>query len=156
MSAVGYDVTTEAAVALAAGVAKSILGVQAQAAAGLQIKSFELAFDGVTASAVPVFCELCYATFATNPPGTLSTNVTESQLYGRVLTPGFVGAANWSTEPTVLTVRKSWLLTPNAGLVMYQWPLGQEPDSAFNEGFVLRLTAPAVVNCRATMSVERI
>lgn len=156
MSAVGYSFQTEVAVALSAGVARSIIGAQAQAAAGLQVKSFEIAFDGVTASGVPVLVELCYATFAANAPGTNSTGTTEQQVYGRVLAAGFLAGAAWTTEPTVLTVKKSWLLTPNAGLVMYQYPFGQEPDSAFSEGFVLRCNAPAAVNARATMSVERV
>ncbi len=35
-------------------------------------------------------------------------------------------------------------------------PLGNEYDSALAEGFVLRFTAPASVNVRATMDVSRI
>ena len=104
MAAVGYSITTEGAVALAAATAKTILGAKAHANSGLQLKSFMVAFDGVTASAVPVLVELCYATFATNSPGTNSTSVTVRQAHGRVLTAGFTGAKNWTTEPTVLTV----------------------------------------------------
>lgn len=156
MSAVGYDVTTEGAVALAAATAKSILGVKAHANSGLQVKGFEVAFDGVTASAVPVLVELCYATFATNSPGTNSTSVTPRQGHGRVLTAGFTGAKNWTAEPTALTVLKEVLVTPNGGTMIFQFPLGQEPDSALAEGFVIRCTAPAIVNVRASLSVERI
>lgn len=153
MSAVGYSVQTEAAVALAAGVAKSVISVVAQAAAGLQLKSFELGFDGVTASAVPVLIEVSYCTFGT--AGT-ATGTTPRQNYGRVLTAGFTSFRNYSAEPTTITVIKEFLLTPNAGLIAYQWPLGQEPDSAFAQGFLIRCTAPAVVNVRGTLSVERV
>jgi len=156
MSAAGYSAMTGAAVGLVAATAKSVIGVLSGAAFGLQLKSFEVAFDGVTASAVPVLCELCQCTFATQPPGTLSTTVTPVQIYGRVLAAGFTAARDWSTtQPTVITVVKEWLLTPNAGALFYQYPLGQEPDSALSQGFTLRLTAPANVNCRATVSVER-
>jgi hypothetical protein len=55
----------------------------------------------------------------------------------------------------VLTVLEEELLTPNGGLVIYNWPLGQTYDSALGEGFVIRCTAPATVNVRATMLFER-
>ena len=156
MSAVGYSVTTEGAVALAAATAKTIIGAKAHANSGLQVKGFVVAFDGVTASAVPVLVELCYATFATNPPGTSSTSVTARQTYGRALTAGFTAAKGWTVEPTVLTVIKEFLLAPDKGVIAYQYPLGQEPDCALAEGFVIRCTAPAVVNVRSTLDVERV
>ena len=156
MAACGYSIVTGGAVALTAATAKSILGVKAHANSGVQVKSLEVAFDGVTASAVPVLIELCYATFATNSPGTASTSVTPAQNYGRVLTAGFTGGKTWTTEPTVLTVLKELLLPADKGVLAYQFPLGQEPDSALAEGFVIRCTAPAAVNVRASMVVERI
>lgn len=156
MSAVGYAITTEGAVALAAATAKSILGAKAAADFGLQVKGLEVSFDGVSASAVPVLVELCYATFATNAPGTNSTGTTERNLYGRALAAGFTGAHTWTTEPTVLTVIKELLLTPNGGTLIYQFPLGTEPDCALGEGFVIRCTAPAIVNVRASLTLERI
>lgn len=156
MAAVGYSAITGGAVALSAATAKSILGVKAHANSGLQLKEFEVSFDGVTSSAVPVLIEICYATFATNSPGTASTSVTPAQEYGRVLTAGFTAGKTWTTEPTALTVHKEFLLTPNAGTLLFQWPLGREPDTALAEGFVIRCTAPATVNVRATMDVERI
>lgn len=156
MAAVGYSIQTEGAVALAAATAKTIIGAKAHANSGLQLKSFEVAFDGVTASAVPVLVEVMYSTWATQPPGTASTSTTVRQAYGRALTAGFTSGKTWTTEPTALTNIKEFLLTPNAGLVAYQWPLGQEPDCALAEGFVIRCNAPAAVNVRATMSFERI
>lgn len=156
MASVGYSIITGGAVALTAATAKTILGVKAHANSGAQLKSFEVAYDGVTSSAVPVLVELCYATFATNAPGTASTSVTPAQVYGRVLTAGFTAGKTWTTEPTALTVLKEWLMAPDKGLVMYQFPLGQEPDTALGEGLVLRCTAPAGVNVRASMNVERI
>lgn len=156
MAAVGYAFTTEGAVALAAATAKSIIGVKAHANSGLQVKAFEYSFDGVTATAVPVLIELCYCTWGTNPPGTASTSTTPRQTYGRVLAAGFTSGRNWTSEPTTLTVIKSMLLLPYGGVRGFQYPLGQEPDCALGEGFVLRATAPAAVNIRSTMDVERI
>lgn len=156
MTAPIYDCSTEGAVALAAATAKTVLGVKAHANSGIQVVGFKVEFDGVTASAVPVLVELCYATFATNSPGTNSTSTTPRQRAGRVLTVGATAGKNWTAEPTVLTVTQDFLLTPNGGVLFYDFPLGTEPDSALAEGYALRLTAPAVVNVRALLSVTRI
>ena len=156
MASVGYFCQTEGAVALSAATAKTIIGAKAHANSGLQLKGFEVAFDGITASAVPVLIEVCYCTWGANSPGTNSTSTTVRQSYGRVLTAGFTAGKTWSTEPTTLTVLKEFLLAADKGLVMYQWPLGQEPDCALAEGFAIRCTAPAAVNVRATLGLERI
>jgi len=156
MGKAGYKASTEGAVVLGAGVAKSTLGMIGTAAFGVDWKKYRLGFDGVTASAVPVLVELCYATFATNAPGTASTSVTVRQAYGRAITPGFTAAKTWTTEPTVLTVIDEYLLTPAGGLVVYDFPLGDTPDSDVSTGFVIRLTAPAAVNARAAVWFERI
>lgn len=155
MSKAGYGTSTEGAVALTAATAKSILGIRGNAAFGVDLVSFSVGFDGVTASAVPVLVELCYCTFATNAPGTNSTTTTVDQHYGRVLTHGFTAGKTWTTEPTVVTAHREFLLTPAGGLIVRDFPLGQSPDSAFSEGFVLRCNAPASVNVRADLSFER-
>lgn len=155
MAKAGYAATTGAAVALSAATAKSVLGVKSHANFGLDLKKVRVGFDGVTASAVPVLVEIGYCTFATNSPGTNSTSVTPAQVYGRSITVGATAARNWSSEPTTITAFEEHLLTPNAGLEIYDWPLGDTPDSAVSEGFVVRLTAPATVNCRATLWFER-
>jgi len=155
MAKAGYSAVTGGAVALSAATARTVLGVKAGAAFGLDLLGFEVSFDGVSSSAVPVLVEACYCTWATNGPGTNSTSVTPAQTYGRALTAGFTAGKTWTTEPTALTVIKEMLLTPNGGLLSYRWPLGTTPDSALAEGFALRLTAPAGVNVRASIDVER-
>jgi len=151
-----YTGVTGGAVALTASTVKTILGVKAGAAFGIAFKAFKVGFDGVTASAVPVLCELVYATFATNAPGTNSTSITPIQVSGRVLAHGVTAAKTWTAEPTVLTTIDEWLLTPNGGLLDEWVPLGDEPDTALGEGLALRLTAPANVNVRATVRFKRI
>lgn len=156
MAKAGYTVSTNGAVALSAATAKSILGVNGTADLGIDLKKYRVAFDGVTASAVPVLVELCYSTFATNAPGTNSTAQTPAQGYGRAAAVwANAAASNWTAEPTVLTVIEHYLLTPNGGTVLYDYPLGDTPDSAYSQGFVIRCTAPATVNVRATMWFER-
>lgn len=156
MAKAGYTLQTGAAVALAAATAKTVLCVIAPAQFGIDLKKVKIGFDGVSASAVPVLCELMTSTLATNStPGTNNTTGTVVQAYGRTITAGFTGFYNSTTEPTVLTAFDQWLLTPNGGLLFYDWPLGDTPDTAVSSGIVLRCTAPAVVNVRASFSFER-
>lgn len=155
MAKAGYSASTGTTVALVAATPKSVIGVSAPATFGVDLKKYRIAFDGVTASAVPVLVELCYATFATNAPGTNSTSLTVQQGYGRTIAAGFTAARNWSAEPTVLTPIDNFTLTPNGGLVIYDIPLGDTPDSAASQGFVIRCTAPAGVNVQAAMWFER-
>lgn len=156
MAKAGYTLQTGAAVALAAATAKTVLCVIAPAQFGIDLKKVKVGFDGVTASAVPVLCELMTSTLATNStPGTGNTTGTVVQAYGRSITAGFTGFYASTSEPTVLTAFDQFLLTPNGGLLFYDYPLGDTPDSAVSNGIVLRCTAPAAVNVRASFSFER-
>ncbi len=150
MAKAGYSATVGAAVALAAATAKSVLSVIAPAQFGVDLKKIRIGFDGVTASAVPVLVEL--VSFTTDGTG---TGGTVNQVYGRSITAGFTTKYNYSAEPTTATVIDRWTLTPNGGLVIYDWPLGDTPDCAVSNLFTLRCTAPAVVNVNASMWFER-
>lgn len=158
MAKAGYSIVTGGAVSLTASTAKSVLGVKSASDFGLDLKKIWWGFTGVTASEAPVVCELCYATFATNPPGTGSTSLTTptpTQMYGRAIAHGVTAAKNWTSEPTALTVLAEIPLTPNGGSIPYDFPLGDTPDCAVDTGFVLRFTAAASVSVRATMMFER-
>lgn len=155
MSAPIYDCSTEGARSFTTG-AKSALGVKAHANSGLQLVGLWVAYDGVTASAVPSSVELCYCTWATNSPGTNSTSTTPRQRSGRVLTAGFTSGTLWTSEPTTVTAFQEWYLSPNGGVIKYDFPLSTEPDCALAEGFVLRVNTTATVNLRGTLSVTRI
>lgn len=158
MSKAGYRVGTNAAVALSAATAKTVLMVITPAQFGGDLKKLRVSFDGVTATAVPVLCELVTSTNATNStPGTNNTSQTANiqQVYGRSITTGFSAFSASTTEPTVLTVVEDFLLTPTGGTVFYDFPLGDTYDWAVSAGMGLRLTAPAAVNARAAMTFER-
>lgn len=152
MAKAGYSTATGAAVALVAATAKTVLNVIAPAQFGVDLKKFRVAFDGVTASAVPVLVELMASTQAT--AGT-STAGTVNQIYGRAITAGFTSAYNYTAEPTVLSLIDSFLLDPNKGVVLYDFPLGDTPDNDVSRGICIRCTAPAAVNVRASMVFER-
>ncbi len=149
MGKAGYTAATGAAVATGTAI-KTILSVIAPAQFGVDLKKFRIGFDGVTATAVPVLTEIW--SFTTDGTGTSGT---VNQVYGRTITAGFTSKYNYTAEPTTLTLIDSWLLTPVGGLVVYDFPLGDTPDCAVSNGFALRTTAPATVNCRATLWFER-
>ncbi len=154
-----YSLVTPAAVALSAATAKTAMFVLAPSGHGMSLKKWRLSFDGVTASAVPVFWEINYLTGATNStPGTGNTSATSSivQTSGRAIANSFTAGYNCTSEPTVQTNVDAALLTPNGGTIIYDFPLGDEPDSAVSNGFCIRLTAPATVNVRCTMFFKRI
>jgi hypothetical protein len=158
MAKAGYSLQTGAAVALTAATARTVLCVIAPASFGIDLKTIEIGFDGVTASAIPVLCEVMTSTLATNStPGTNNTTGTVNQIYGRAITAGFTGfyASTAGNEPTVLTTIDAFTLTPNGGLVIRDWALGQTFDTAVSTGLVLRCTAPAAVNVRASFGFER-
>jgi hypothetical protein len=154
MAKAGYVASTGGVVLLST-TPKSVLGVKSHANFGLDLTKFRVSFDGVTASAVPALIEVCYCTFGANAPGVASTSVTPVQEYGRALTVGATAAKTWTTEPTTITVLDEFYLTPNGGTLLYDWPLGTSPDCALGEGFVIRVTASAAVNCRAAIWFER-
>lgn len=156
MAKCGYSVTTGASSALTASATRTVLGVRANAAFGVDLTKWGVGFDG-SAAATGIGVELCYATFATNPPGTNSTSETPIQLYGRVLTHGFTAASHWTAEPTVVTVIDEKFISPGGGWFEWAIPLGQTPDSAFSEGFAIRLTTASGVtpNYKAALWFER-
>jgi hypothetical protein len=161
MSSVGYKVGTSANVALTAATARTALMVITPAQFGGCLRRFRISFDGVTASNVPVLCEIVRSTNASNStPGTNNTTETANilQYKGRAITTGFTAfSASVATfEPTVLTQLDHFLLSPAGGLVVYDFPLGDEFECDVSAGLGVRLTAPATVNARASLHFERI
>lgn len=146
-----------AAIALTAATARTCLMILSGSTISGQLIEFGVTFDGVSAANTPVLVELVKSSDATNStPGTNNTAVTPVQARGdgnttgAGLAPVFTAFAAATTEPTVLTVLKRWLVSPTSGMV-YQAPLGREAAIIPSMGLGLRLTAPQTVNVRAYM-----
>ena len=105
MPAPQYSCSTEAAVALTAATAKSVVGVRAHANSGIMVCGFTISFADTNAAEVPALVELMYATFATNAPGTNSTSTTPRQLFGRLVVAVFawLDVSGSPQVPTSLT-----------------------------------------------------
>ena len=149
-----YGVSSAAAVTLGAGVAVSALSVIAPATFGLEVTGFDLSFLGVTASDVPVLAEVCQYSAAT--AGTSTGAATVVQEGGLAIAAGFTAFYDYTAEPTALTVFRRFALTPNGGVILYDIPLGNEPQCDVSKGLILRLTAPAAQSAWVTMRVRRI
>lgn len=154
--------TGAAAIALSAATAKTLAYLNAGAANQPSVGELCVGFDGVTNSAVPALCELCFGTKASNStPGTGSTSFTPLQIRGWPAQASQTAAANTCTsEPTVLVSLKQWLLSPNGGLIVVQFPMGKEPTAVASGTAVsgnqmaLRATAPATVNTRGYLEYD--
>jgi hypothetical protein len=159
VSSVGYKVDTSAAVALAAATAKTALMVITPSSFGCALRKVRIGFDGITAAAIPVFWEIVRSTNASNStPGTGNTNENANilQYKGRAITTGFTAFSASTAEPTVLTRLDGNLLTPAGGLLVYDFPLGDEFECDVSAGLGVRLTAPAIVNARVALHFERL
>jgi hypothetical protein len=153
--AAGYVVKTAGATALVGAAAKTLINWISGATVSPIPVEFSISFDGVTASAVPVLVELGYST--QGAAGTPGTSPTPTLIRGRG-TAVSTAAESYSAEPTTLTPFKHWLVTPNGGLLVIQFPLGREPQADLsggtNKALFLRANAPANVNARAYVEAE--
>lgn len=147
-----YVVETTADVALSAATAKTILSVINAASGLIRITELSVSFDGVTATAEPVTVELCSSTQAT--AGT-TTGHTPIQSGGPTRAVQATAARNYTAEPTVLTVIRRWLVRPDGGLLVIQFPLGREPEQVTTaDALCIRCTAPAAVSAQAYIEFE--
>jgi len=154
MSTPGYVIETAGAIALTAATAKTILNIINGTNTIARLTEFSVSFDGVTPTAVPVLVEICYCTQAGAGTPTGGT-FTPTQIRGATRAPQALGSRNYSAEPTAITTWKPYLVPAFNGLLVVQFPLGREPENIVTaDGLLLRVTAPAVVNCRAYLEFE--
>lgn len=124
--------------ALAAATAETLLHV----GAGVRVRLLEwgVSFDGVTASDVPVLVQVITQTTAGT--GTTATPVPRDPAI--TLAAQSVARHSFSAEPTLGDILESHYVSPNGGLLVMQYPPGQEPVSAGGaaEYIGIRATAP--------------
>lgn len=146
--AVQYVIHT-GSVALAAATAKTILeGVTDASGPPPEWIALNVSFDSVNASAVPVLLE--FTTYAATGTGTATTPRRLGAAQG-------VARSTWkvndTVEPTTPTVFDSLWLPPTVPFI-YQWPLGRELLHPVSTVQGIRLTAPAAVNARVSLTIE--
>ncbi len=153
-----YVVETSSAVALAVATPKAVIVARANTTSewGLNLRGFGIGFNGVTAANTPVLVELFSGSGNAGTPGTI---LTPRQLAGRTTASGMSNPAqDYSVDPSGLVVIKEYLLTPNGGDLIVNFPADKMPDTA-GEGvagyFGLRCTAAQIVSLWAYLEVER-
>lgn len=124
--------------AATAGTAKTVLNLISASNRAAKLTEVGIGFIGASGSAKPVLVELCTST--QGGAGSGSSSVTPAPLDpGDASTAQATAAKGYTSEPTTLTVIKSWRVHPQAGLVI-QFPLGREPRTGIAKGLALRVT----------------
>ncbi len=148
-----YVVAGVGDMALVAATPKTAVSVINAANSLVRTTEISVSFDGVTATAIPVRVELCSSTQAA--AGTPGTSPTPTQIHGATRTVQAGGAEDYSVEPTVISVLKTWFMRADGGIFILQNPLGRETEQPVTaDAILLRLEAAAAVNARAYIEFE--
>jgi hypothetical protein len=140
------------ATAFSGSATHTVISATAPAQFGVNWMAYEISFDGSTSTATPATIELCTFTAATAGTNSAVTIVNSA---GQRVTTGFTAATAYTAEPTVLAPFKKFYFPQYGGTGIVQFTPGQEPDSAVSQGFAIRVTSSATVNCTASMRFSR-
>lgn len=143
----GTSATNTAAVAMVAATAKTVVGVFGTAGTSIALIRTVISFDGVTATAVPALVEVGI----TSAAGTAGTAFTPVQWAGATMASACAAGYNYSAEPTYNRILHSFYAPVLMGSLVEWSPLGDEIQCDSSQGLAIRVTAPAVVNCLASI-----
>lgn len=143
-----FTQTTSAAVALSAGVAKTVLHLLA-GSPRIAIQAITLSFDGISNTGVPVVVRVVRQTTA--PTGTTRNPLKKDTDIASALL--VTGLENVSIEPTDSDIVLTHYIHPQGG-VQYSLPLPGEVIVPGAARIGLKITAQAGVNCLATIEGE--
>ena len=143
-----YSVTT-GSTALVAATAKTAIELATSATIVNSWTQLDITFNGTSATAVPVLCELVRYT-ATGTGTTYTPNkVGQAQDIAALTT----AKINNTVEPSTPTVFAAYFIPPTTGMSM-MLSLGREVSMINSQFQGIRLTAPAVVNYVCTLWIE--
>lgn len=151
MAGLEFQVLNSANVALAAATAKTILAVVAPAQQRVLVYEWSVSFDGVTASAVPVLCELIYSSAA--GAGTATALTPTKRNPNDVEAVQSTANENYTVEPTVIQVLDEILISPTSGYKEIR-PLKRAIPCTGGKTVGIRCKSPATVNVRAALICE--
>ena len=131
-----YNIISDAQ-ALAATVAETLLQLVTPATRRAKVTGFSIALESVTATDVPVLVELMLQTTAGTASAVTPTPFDQAD-------PAALCTAqkSFTAEPTASTVIRRLKLTPIGGLIVYDFPEGEEITMAVSTRLGLRVTAP--------------
>lgn len=144
-----FAITTSAEVALSAATEKTILQIVAPTNTILAIQGFDISFDGISNTAEPVMVKLVRTTTA----GT-GTSRTPLATKDRSTALAATGTENHTVEGTNGNIVRIFHVHPQAG-ALNPFPLTDAEVEVPGAGrLALKVTAPATVNCLATIYGE--
>lgn len=143
-----FTQTTSVKVALVAATAKTVLHLLA-GSARIVIQAVTVSFDGTSNTAEPVLIRLVRQTTA--PTGTARNPLKKDTDIATALL--VTGLENVSVEPTDTDITLTYHIHPQAG-AQYPLPLPGEITVPGAARIGLKITAPAGVNCLATIEGE--
>jgi hypothetical protein len=135
-----FSVTT-GSTALVAATAKTVIELATGAGVTNSWAEFDVCFNGVTATAIPVLCEL--VRYTATGTGTVYTpnKVSGAQDVAAATT----AKINDTVEPSTPTILAAYFIPPTSGLTLPF--ILNPPVGMINSQFQgIRLTAPAIVN----------
>lgn len=130
-----YTVTT-GLTSLAAATTRIACAIATGATVAAEIIAFDVTFDSVAtgAGAIPVRVELVRTSTVSSGGAAFTPISWDKYLHASATT----ARINDTVDGTVVSIVKSWLVTPTAGLA-YQFPLGRELVCAHSDWLELRL-----------------
>jgi len=139
----------QAAVAVAAGVAKTVLQVATPATRRAKCLEIGVGFESVSATDGPALVELVRQTNAGT--GTAATLVADDEG-----DPAALSSAKhtMTVEPTGPTVLRQWIVPVQSGEFVYQCPAGDEVKMAVSGFLGLRVTCPQNQTCDPYMKIQ--
>lgn len=141
----GTSATNSTAVSVGT-TAKTVLSVLGAATDTIALKRVVVSFPSVTATEAPATVEVGIITTL----GTVSS-FTPVQVTGSALASSTTAGYNATVEPTYNRIFDTRFVPVQNGVMEWWWPLGDEPLAAVSQGFGLRVTAPATMNCYASL-----
>ena len=128
---------------------KTVISAMGTATDTLCLKRFRVSFPSVTATHAPATVEVGIVSSL----GTV-TSFTPVQIAGRPLASSATAGYNATAEPTYVSVFESTHVPVQNGLYEVWYPLGDEPACSISQGFAIRVTAPATMDCLATLVIS--
>ncbi len=132
----------------------TLLGLQCPSNQAVTVDELDVGFDGTNSANGPGIIDMAQCTFATNAPGTNSTSVTPCLSdKGRPETIQSVAGKNWTSQPTVITIWKSFLVPTYMGSSLAPLPLLKPMILKGGGGLSVAATLPASVTANLTGTV---
>jgi len=147
-----FSLTTSAEVALVAATVKTVLQLVSATNVRLAVSEVTISFDGISNTAEPVSVQVLRQTTAGTGGSARNPLKLDDDIATALQATGLENIV--TTEPTASDILATLEVHPQAG-VIYQLPI---PDGEIVIGSAdrlgLRATAPAAVNCLASMRGE--